>query len=181
MKFSMIAAIAGNGVIGVGNDLPWNLPDEIGYFRKKTAGHTVIMGRKTFESIGSKPLPKRRNIVISRGGPSSVTAPGVEVFRSLEQAVSHIMKDGADDEPFIIGGGLIYEEAFRLDEGISGSGALKGFLERLYLTIVHTELHGDAYFPKFSAVAWKETSKIHHAIDEKHAYSFDYLIYEKTK
>jgi len=117
-----------NRVIGIDNKLPWHLPGELQYFKQITSGHTVIMGRKTFESI-SKPLPDRRNIVITRN--KEYAAEGVEVVHSLEEALK--LSQG-DLEQFIIGGAQIYEEALKI-------------ADRLYVTLIYEHFEGDAHFP----------------------------------
>ncbi len=157
---SAIVAMTPDRVIGVGNALPWHLPADMKHFRDRTRGHAVIMGRKTYESIG-RPLPERLNIVVSRGG---FTAPeGVLVVRSLAEAMASA---GADSEPFIIGGGQIYAEAFQ------------GFLKRIYVTLVETHLRGDAHFPPLPA-GWELVSDEPRAADEKNAFAMRFQVYEK--
>ena len=132
MTLSMIAAMSDNRVIGVSNSLPWNIPEDLRHFREITSGHPVIMGRKTFESIG-RPLPKRRNIVISRQ--SSYRADGIETVTSLESALA--LKFDTE-EVFIIGGAEIYRQALP-------------FCQKIYLTVVHQKFEGDAFFPETSS------------------------------
>lgn len=154
---SLIAAIGKNNELGKDNQLLWHLPDDLKRFKELTTGHTIVMGRKTFESIG-KPLPNRRNIVITRD--TSYKKEGVEVIHSLEEV------ENLPEEIFIIGGGEIYAQALP-------------FADRLYLTQVDTTLDADTFFPPFEKSEWNETERIHHKKDEKHAHSFDFILYTK--
>jgi dihydrofolate reductase len=129
---SIIAALSKNHVIGINNQLPWRIPADLKHFKTVTMGHPVIMGRKTFESIG-KPLPGRKNIVLSRG---DFKAEGIEVVKTLDQAIEKVKMENTD-EVFIIGGAQIYEQAMSK-------------AQRLYLTLIDKEIEGDAYFPKFN-------------------------------
>ena len=128
---SIIAAVSNNGVIGVDNKLPWDLPEDLKRFKELTTGNVVIMGRKTYESIG-KPLPNRINIVITRN--KDFFAPDVIVTNSLESA---LLKAGGDKDIFIIGGGEIYKQSM-------------GFADKLYITEVDMEVEGDTKFPTIS-------------------------------
>ena len=155
---SLIAAVAKNGVIGNKNDLLWYLPEDLKHFKEVTAGKTVIMGRKTFESIFArikKPLPNRTNVVITRQ--TNIKLPeGVKVCSTIEDALRSY--GGADI--FIIGGGEIYKQT--IDKA-----------DKLYITHVDGEYHGDARFPEIDGKKWKLQS------EEKHdGYSF--AIYERT-
>jgi len=143
-----------NRAIGRDGGLPWSLPDEMAQFRALTLGHAVIMGRATFESNGGKPLPHRRNLVLTRQ--SDFSADGAEVHATLDAALDAV----ADDcEPFITGGAEIYRLALpRLD--------------RLYLTVVHADLDGDTFFPPFDAADWRLTDARHHRADARHAHAF---------
>jgi len=133
---SIIAAVAENRAIGIHNRLPWHLPADLKYFRNKTLGHHVIMGRKNYQSIG-KPLPQRTNIVITRD--PGFDAPGCVVVNSIDAALA--AADG-DPEVFIIGGAGIYAQSLP-------------FADRLYLTLVHHSFEGDTYFPELE---WALTS-----------------------
>ncbi|NTV69999.1 MAG: dihydrofolate reductase [Azonexaceae bacterium] len=139
----IIAAVAKNRVIGKDNQLIWNIPEDMAHFKALTSGHTVIMGRKTWESLPPRfrPLPGRRNIVISRQ--SDYPAPGGEVADSLENALKLA---STADTVFIIGGEQIYAQAMAL-------------ANRLEITEVDLEPEGDAWFPEISTVNWKKTSK----------------------
>ena len=163
VKLSLIAACSRNRVIGVANRLPWNLPDDLKYFKEKTSGHPVIMGRKTFESIG-RPLPKRLNLVITRQ--RDYVREGVTVVASLESAIQAARLSGAE-EAFVIGGAEIYAQALAR-------------ADRLYLTLVNAETQGDAYFPEWKSEPLKEIARTHHACDEKHEFDFDFVVLEKS-
>jgi dihydrofolate reductase len=126
--FKAIAAMSLNRVIGRGNAIPWHLPEDLKFFKKLTMGQIIVMGRRTFESIG-RPLPRRRTIVLSRSG---TTIPGVEVIPSLDQ----LPDAPAEQEIFICGGAQIYEQALP-------------YCSRLYLTLVKQVVEGDAFFPRF--------------------------------
>lgn len=155
---SLVVAIARNGVIGQENDLPWRLPDDLKRFKEITLGKPVVMGRKTFESIG-KPLPGRENRVISRR--QEISIPGCQVYSSLQDALS-----GPQPEIMVIGGGQIYAEALPL-------------AQRLYLTEVDVEAEGDVYFPKIDPLEWHEVSKDIHPADPRHRYGFVYRVLER--
>jgi len=147
MRISMIVAMSENRVIGKENKLPWHLPEELKHFRKTTLGKPIIMGRKTFESMGSKPLPNRLNIILTHDTqfkiPPHVDANACVVARSLEQALSYA---AGHEEVMVIGGGKIYEQ----------------FLPkatRIYLTTVHQYVDGDVFFPILDNTEWEERSK----------------------
>lgn len=168
MTLSLIVAASENNVIGKDNKLPWHLPSDLKYFRKITKGHTVVMGRKTFESIG-RPLPDRRNIVIS----TTVKAiSGCEVFPSLGIALEELSLAHEQGEVFIIGGAGIFKEA--LMEIMSDLS-----VHKIYLTRVHAEVAGDVYLPEINWKHWKEVSREDHAQDSEHLYAFSFLVYEK--
>lgn len=158
-----------NRVIGRAGNLPWRLPDEMKHFMRLTTGHTVVMGRITFESINRKPLPNRRNIIVTRN--SDYTAPGVVAAPSVEAAIDLASEPAAGHQPpatdvFICGGEQVYREALPL-------------ADRLYLTIVHAQLEGDAHFPEFDETDWSLTDRVRHDADEKHAYAFTFHCYER--
>jgi dihydrofolate reductase len=164
MILSLIVAASENNIIGVHGSLPWNLPHDLRRFRTLTEGHPVIMGRKTFEAIG-RPLPRRTNIVVTRQ--MSRHMVGCTVMHSLEEAIAHARALGAL-ETFIIGGGEIYKQALPL-------------ADRVYLTRVHTEIHGDTFFPELSPKQWQEVSREEHETDGEHPFAFTYILYEKRK
>jgi len=156
MRIALIAAVADNGVIGRDNDLPWHLPDDFRHFKRTTRGHHVIMGRRTWESRGGKPLPKRTNMVISsRPG---YTAEGGLVFSGLAPALDHARAAG-ETEAFVIGGTRLFAEALPL-------------ADRLYLTWVHAAPAGDTDFPPFARDDWRELERVEHPADERHAHAF---------
>jgi dihydrofolate reductase len=134
MKRALIAALARNRVIGIENRLPWRLPSDLARFKRLTMGHHLIMGRKTFESIG-KPLPGRTTVVITRG---AFSAPNVCIARSLDEAFSVA---GEDDMPFICGGAEVYRQSIDI-------------ADILYLTIIDKDVIGDALFPEFDIGKW---------------------------
>ena len=162
MILSAIWAMTRNRVIGRGGDLPWSLPDDQRFFRRTTLGKPIIMGRKTFDEIG-RPLPKRRNIVLSRRG---LDVDGVEVARDLESALA-LARDDAPEEAFIIGGAQIYSLAFPM-------------LDRLYMTLIDTELEGDTWFPEFDIADWREVQRTEHPADDRHAWAFTILVMERA-
>lgn len=156
---SIIVAIAENGIIGDKNALLWNIKEDMRRFRTTTTGHPVIMGRKTFESIG-RPLPKRTNVVITRG---DNTFEGCEVAHSLEEAVAIFPKE---EEIFIIGGAQIYAQALPI-------------ADRLYLTIVHRDYEGDTAFPKFDMAEWREISREEFERGEEYDGAFTFIDLER--
>lgn len=164
MILSLIVAADENNVIGGGNRLLWQLPDDLKHFRELTEGHPVIMGRKTFESIG-KPLPNRRNIVVSRR--KDFATKGCEVFDSLDAALLAIEREPSG-EAFVIGGGEIYTQAMAQ-------------ADRIYLTRVHAEFVGDTFFPELDMRLWVETDRKEHPVDDQHHYSFTFLTYEQRR
>ena len=157
---SAIVAMSENRVIGKDNQLPWRLPADLKYFKSLTTVHTIIMGRKTFESIG-KPLPNRNNIICTRN--PNYSAPGCIIAVSVQQA----LKSAAhDSQIFIVGGAEIYR-------------LFMPMIERLHLTIVHHLFDGDAYFPEVEKKEWKEISRIKYDQDIENAYSFSVVTLEK--
>jgi len=165
MIISFIAALSKNRVIGKNNDLPWHLPDDMKYFMQTTKAHYVIMGRKNYDSIPEKfrPLPNRTNVVVSRQ--KSFNAPGCVVVHSLEDGIEQARR-GNEQEAFIIGGAEIFKSGFP-------------FSQRLYLTEIAAEVGGDTYFPEWNAAEWKEISRQHHPVDARHAFAFDFVVYER--
>lgn len=156
---SVIAAVAQNRAIGNDNKLLYWLPNDLKRFKALTTGHTIIMGRKTFESLPKGALPNRRNVVISR---TVAELPGCDVYPSLEEALNHCTPD---EDIYIIGGASVYEQALPL-------------ADRLCLTeIEDTPSAADAFFPDYSG--WKETAREDHGTDEKHAYSYSFVDYER--
>lgn len=166
MRLSMIWAMAENRTIGRNNKLPWHLPNDLKYFKQLTTGKAVIMGRKTYESIG-KPLPNRTNIVITRD--ESYTAEGVNVVNSLDQAIelaeANNMVNGSD-EVIVMGGAEIYKLCLpRAD--------------RLYITFVHAEVEGDAHFPEFDLSQYNEIGRENFSSDESNPYDYSFTVFDK--
>ena len=158
---SIIVAIAENSVIGDKNALLWNIKEDMRRFRTTTTGHPVIMGRKTYESIG-RPLPKRTNVVITRG---DTAFEGCEMAHSLEEAIA---KFPADEEVFIIGGAQIYAQALPL-------------ADKLYLTVVHRNYEGDTSFPEIDYSEWREFSREVFERGEEYEGSFTFIDLERVK
>lgn len=150
---SIIAAVARNRVIGLNNTLPWHLPEDLKRFRALTMGHHIIMGRKTFESLG-RLLPGRTSVIVTRN--SRYHVEGALIAHSLEQA---IMMCGSDEEAFLIGGAELYKQGLQL-------------ADRLYITEIHAEFSGDAFFPEYDASAWKETSRESYTSEKGLAFSY---------
>jgi dihydrofolate reductase len=165
MIVSLIAALTTNRVIGKNNDLPWRLPDDMKYFMQTTKGHTVIMGRKNYDSLPEKfkPLPNRINIVVTRQ--KDLKAPGCTIVHSLDDATK-LVREANETEVFNIGGA----ELFTL-------GLPKA--DRLYLTEIQAELQGDTYFPVLNKSEWTEASRTYHPADDRHAYAFDFVVYNR--
>lgn len=159
---SIIVAVAENNVIGKDNDLIWHLPRDLKHFKETTSGHYIIMGRKTFESNG-RPLPNRTNVIITRD--KNYTAEGCVVVHSLEAALKEAAKD---TEPFIIGGGKIYEQALP-------------FVDRIYLTKIHHSFEGDTFFPEINMDEWELSDKRYFEADEKNKYPFSILVLDRKK
>lgn len=167
MIISAIAAVADNGTIGINGDLPWHLPDDLKYFQRITQGHHVITGRKNYESIPPKyrPLKYRVNLVVTRN--VAYEAPGAVVIGSMEEAL-RIAAEADEPEVFIIGGGEVFREALANHP-----------VQRLYLTLVHSDIAGDTHFPGIDPSDWQEISRIHHQADERHAHSFSFVVLER--
>jgi len=160
VSLSIIAAVAANGAIGKNNRLLCHIPGDLQRFKQITMHHTVIMGRKTFESLPQKPLPDRRNIVITT---HNLSAENVEIVRSLQEALK-LCTD--EKEAFIIGGGMVYRESFAL-------------ADRLYLTQIGASLDGDTFFPDISLSEWKETYREEHPASGNCPYPFAFVNYER--
>lgn len=164
MKLSLIAALATNNVIGRDNQVPWHLSTDLKRFKSLTMGHHLIMGRKTYESVG-RPLPGRTNVVITRR--TDYAAEGVVVVNTLEEAI-RIAADAGESEAFIAGGAEIYTQAIHR-------------ADRMYLTRVHADVEGDTVFPDFDDVSeWRLIDSEHCEADEKNEYPFSFLTYERA-
>ena len=162
MHITLIAALSKNGVIGVNNDLPWYIPEDLKRFKQLTLGKPIIMGRKTLESIG-KPLKNRENIVVTRN--RDYQFEGVHVLHSYKKALE-LAKSFEPDDIIIGGGAEIYRQSL---EGAT----------RMHLTYVDIELEGDTYFPKYDKDLWEETERSSHYSD-KAGLHFDYVTLERT-
>lgn len=164
MKLSIIVAIGKNNEIGQNNTLLWHLPNDLKHFKDITRGHSVIMGRKTFESLPNGALPNRRNIIITRD--KDYIRENIEVVNSLEQALK-IFENTTDEEIFIIGGGEIYKQAIFL-------------VDKLYITHIEAESKdADIFFPIIDKTIWEETTRENHTKDEKNPYDYAFVVYEK--
>lgn len=159
MITSIIVAIAKNNAIGKDNKLLWYLPNDLKHFKDVTTGHTVIMGRKTFESVG-KPLPKRRNIVVTR---RAISIEGCEVVSSIEAALT-LCAD--EEEVFIVGGAEIYKQSIPLTD-------------RIYLTKVDQDFDGDSFFPELDAAEWKETERENFEPDDRNKLKYSFITLER--
>ncbi len=159
-RVTLILARARNGVIGASGGLPWRLPEDLAFFKRTTMGHPIVMGRKTWESIG-RPLPGRRSIVVTRD--RSFAAAGAEVAHSLDDAVA-LCSDS--DEIFVIGGAQLYAEAL-------------GRADRLLLTEIDADFEGDTFMPAAAAEDWAEAGREHHPANETRAYAFDFVDYRR--
>lgn len=160
MRISAIVAMSENQVIGKNNKLPWHLPADLKHFKKITMGHPILMGRKTYESIGH-PLPGRCNVVITRD--AEFIAPGCVTANSIETALSSA---GYSNEIFVIGGSALLEQMLPR-------------VERLYLTKIHHHFEGDVFFPEINFSEWQEVSREDHAADEMNHYKYSFIVLDK--
>lgn len=165
MKIAFVVAMARNRAIGLNNQMPWYLPDELQYFKRVTMGKPVVMGRNTFESIG-RPLPGRPNIVITRN--ADYAAAGITVVNSLAAALetAQALLTPEQQEVMVIGGGQVFSEALPL-------------ADRLYLTVVDAEPLADAFFPEFDRSLWHETLRESHAANEKNLFAYCVMVLNK--
>lgn len=162
MTITIIAAVARNGVIGRAGALPWRLSAELGYFKRLTMGHHIVMGRKTFDSIG-RALPGRTTVVVTRG--AARFPEGVVITRSIDEGIAAC---AGDDEVFIIGGAEIYRQALTL-------------ADRLCLTEVDAVVDGDTYFPEFDRNEWRVVSREERGADEKNEFPFAFVTWERVE
>ena len=162
MRRSLVVAVASNGVIGRDGGLPWKLPDDLAYFKKVTMGHPVVMGRRTWESIG-KPLAGRENIVVTHN--RGYQAPGCAVVGSLTEAWKAA---GDADEVSIIGGTTLFEETLPV-------------ADRIHLTEVQGQVPGDTFFPAFDRSEWRETEVLRHPADARHAWPFRIVVLDRKR
>jgi dihydrofolate reductase len=160
---SLIAAIGKNNELGKKNTLLWDMPEDMKHFRDTTRGHTVIMGQRTFESMDSKPLPNRRNIVLTQD--KDFHAEGIEISYSLEDTLNEFKQ--SDEEVFVMGGGQIYKQSIEK-------------ADRLYITHVDMEdKEADTYFPEIVPVVWNEVSHEEHEADDKNPFAYTFSTYER--
>lgn len=167
MRTSLIVAAAENGTIGQYGRIPWHLSADLRYFKQVTMGAAVIMGRKTYESIGFA-LPGRSNIVVTRN--EKFQAPDVDVALNLEDALSKaraILEKEGGEESFVIGGAEIYAQAMRM-------------ADRIYLTRVHAEFPGDVFFPPLEEGSWKEVASEKQSAESEKSPSFSFMIFERV-
>jgi dihydrofolate reductase len=165
MKIALIAAMSQNRVIGINNDLPWHLPDDMKYFMETTKEHVVIMGRKNFDSLPKKfkPLPNRTNVILTHQ--KDYSADDCIVFNHIDKAYDFGRERG-EELIFVIGGGQIYQAAIEVADTI-------------YLTEINGVIeNGEVFFPEIDDT-WQEVSRKHHPVDDRHQYSFDFVQYEK--
>lgn len=184
MKLKLIAAVAENGVIGIDNALPWHLPEDLAFFKKTTMGSPVIMGRKTWDSIG-RPLPGRLNIVLThdinwhpgvdkQGQPRTVTRCPEPIKQGTQIGIAHSLQDVLDwvenhETIFLIGGSSLYEQALN-----------QNLVDELVLTEIHKSFNGDAYFPKWDRSLFREAARESNSATEERSWSFDFVQYVKT-
>lgn len=168
MIVALIAAVASNGVVGRNNQLPWRLPEDLGYFKRTTLGKPIVMGRRTWDSIG-RPLSGRANIVVSRQ--RDLILEGASVVADLESGIalaSELARADGVEELMVIGGGEIYARALPL-------------ADRLYLTEVHAEVEGDTLFPDWDRRQWLEISRERHAASGENPYDYSFVVYQRSK
>ena len=163
MIISQIVAVSLNNVIGVNNGLPWDMPSDMAYFKAKTLGHHIVMGRRNYEAEG-KALPGRVNIVLTRN--TGYKIPDGIVVHRIEEAID-IARNAGETELFIVGGEQIYRLAMP-------------FTDRIYLTRIHTVVEGDTFYPELDEKVWKEISRISNKKDQRNPFDYDFLVYERA-
>ena len=161
---SIVVAKAKNNIIGKDNKIIWNLPEDLKHFKELTTGHTIIMGRKTFESLGGV-LPNRKHIIFSQNPDFKVNNENVEVVHSLLQIQDLIE---GEEETFVIGGAMIYN-------------FLMPYVKKMYVTEINEEFDGDSFFPKINENTWKEVNREKGIKDEKNNLDYEFVIYERIK
>lgn len=162
MIISMIVAVADNRVIGNKNAIPWHLPADFKYFKETTLGKTVVMGLNTFNSIGGKPLPGRKHIILNMDK-NYVPPENCAVAHSIEEAIELIKNE---EETFICGGASVYKQFLPLSQ-------------KLYLTYVHAKPDGDTFFPEVNMAGWKEIKREDHRADDKNNFDYSFVILER--
>jgi dihydrofolate reductase len=158
---SFLVAMDKNQVIGKDNELPWHLPADLAYFKRVTMGHSIIMGRKTHDSIG-RALPGRKNIILTRN--LEYQAPGCEVLHTLGEVKE--LNNETNDELFVIGGAELFKELFPI-------------ADRLYITHIYADFEGDTFFPSLNWKEWKVTSREQGIRDEKNPYDYEFVVYDR--
>lgn len=161
MQISLIAAMTDDGIIGARNRMPWHLPSDMKWFREHTLGKPIVMGRKTYESFGAKPLPQRHNIVVTRD--RDYQAEGISVVHDIDAALQ--AADGAQ-EVMIIGGASFYAQMLPR-------------AQRLYITYVHTLIEGDAWFPHFNPDRWQQARRRECPADEKNPFAHTFVVLDR--
>lgn len=164
MIVSAIVAKAANNIIGKDNTLPWHLPSDLKWFKQKTSGHHVIMGRKSFESLG-RPLPNRTNIVVTAN--TQFFHSKCVIVRSIDEALKYAHNHG-EEEVFILGGGQVYHQT-------------RNLWDRLYLTEVNAVVEGDTYFPEIDLKDYNLTFQEFHSADDKHQFPFTFKVYQRER
>ncbi len=159
-RLSLIVAMARNRVIGRDNAIPWRLPAELKLFKSLTMGHHIVMGRKTYESIG-RLLPGRTTVIVTRNGEYAVA--GALIAHTLEDAMACC---GNDDEIFVIGGAELFKDALPI-------------ADRIYLTVIDADIPGDTVMPGFNLVDWKQASTQRYAADEKNRYDYTFSVFDR--
>lgn len=159
MGITMIWAMAENGVIGKDNTIPWRLPKDMAFFKQQTTGHTIIMGRKTWDSLNGKPLPNRKNVVLTR---QNQTFSGAEVIHSVEEGV----KMAENETLYVIGGAAVYS-------------AFMPYADRLIVTCIKETFEGDTFMDKIDENQWKLVQEIPGEKDDKNPYDYSFKFYEK--
>lgn len=162
-SLEIVVAVAANGVIGRGGQLPWRLPDDLKHFKQITTGHPIVMGRRTLEELKMKPLPNRRNIVVTRTLLGQ-TIPGVELVSSLDEAIGLVPSGPL----FAIGGAVLVAEAIPN-------------ADRMYLTELDQAFDGDTYFPAWDRREWRLVDEVRHEADERHATGFRFCTYDRER
>ena len=165
MKISLIVAAAENDVIGRDGGIPWRLPADLARFKRLTMGHHLVMGRKTFDSIG-RALPGRVSVVLSRRPAPGQTPSDVVWVPTLGEALG-VPREAGDDEAFVIGGSAVY-------------GLALPMADRIHLTRVHAEIAGDVLLPRWDDENWREVERTRHEPDERHEHAFSFIILERT-
>ena len=162
MTLSIISAVAENRIIGNKNTLPWHMPADFKYFKEATLGKVIVMGLNTFKSIGEKPLPDRKNIILNNDV-NYAPPKGCFVARSIDELLEMTKNE---PEVMICGGASVYKQFLPL-------------AQKLYLTYIHQNFEGDTYFPEFSLSEWKEVKRIDNKADEKNKYDYSFVVLEK--